>query len=195
MTEPLKQSSQIRTNARSQSICNIPVPAVTFSALWKSYPGSPPYIDPKTGDPPKGYEDQCAMKTSVAIHGAGIEMKSFNGATVNVNGKKLAIRAEELGSWLAQQPFCGLPRKPENVTGKDWQKTIPKRTGIVFFKDYWLRKGEKAPSGDHIDLWDGSSLSPGWGSFYRFTLGFRSSWIFDLSDLGESREILFWEIK
>lgn len=195
MTTSLKQNAQIQTNPKDGSVCNVPVPAIKFADLLANYPSGHPYVDPRTGDPPKGFENQCAIKVSVAIHGAGIEMRSFKGATVNVNGKKLAIRAEELANWLAQQPFCGLPRKPENVTGEDWQKKIKARTGIISFKDYWLRKGEKSPSGDHIDLWNGSSLSPGWESFYRFTLGFNSFRFFDLFDLGEAREILFWEVK
>lgn len=195
MTTSLKQSTQIQTNQQEGSVCTIVIPAVKFVDLWKNYPSGHPYTDPNTGDPPKGFEDQCAIKVSLSIHGAGVEMKSFTGATVNVEGKKLAIRAEEFRNWLVQKPFCGLPIKPENVTGKDWQKKIDGRTGIIFFKDYWFRKGQKMPSGDHVDLWNKSSLTPGWASFYRFTLGFDSSWLFDLSDFGGAKEILFWEIK
>jgi hypothetical protein len=63
------------------------------------YPSSKPYVD-KSGDPPKGFENQCAIKVSVALHAAGVDMKSFRGAAVTVDGKRLAIRAEELAAWL-----------------------------------------------------------------------------------------------
>ena len=61
---------------------------------------------------------------SKAIHGAGIEMKSFNGASVKVDNLKAAVGATQLADWLKLQPFCGLPKEPENVTGKDWQDKI-----------------------------------------------------------------------
>ncbi|MDQ0037632.1 hypothetical protein J2W30_005409 [Variovorax boronicumulans] len=195
MNSALKQEFDVQTNLVDGSICNVQVSAIKFADLWVSYPDNAPYVDPKTGEPPKGYEDQCAIKVSAAIIGAGGKMKSFKGATVNVGGEKLAIRAQELSGWLALQPFCGLPKKPENVTGKNWQDKIRGRTGIIVFKDYWLRKGEKTATGDHVDLWNQSKLTPGWASTYRFTLGFSSSWLFDLSDFANSREILFWEIK
>jgi hypothetical protein len=195
MTTPLKQSAHIKTNSRDGSVCNVLAPAMKFADLWASYPSGYPYVDSKTGDPPEGFDNQCAIKASFAIHGAGVEMKSFRGAAVDVSGRKLAIRAEELSHWLGQQPFCGLPRNPENVTGENWQKSISGRTGIIFFRDYWLRDGEKSASGDHIDLWNGSSLTSGLESFIRFTIGISSFRPFHLFDLGESKEILFWEIK
>lgn len=74
--------------------------------------------------PPKGFENQCAIKVSVALHAAGVDMKSFRGATVTVDGKRLAIRAEELAAWLKTQHLIGLPLKPENVTGKEWQEKV-----------------------------------------------------------------------
>lgn len=169
---------------------------IIFADLWSSYPSEYPYIDPQTGNPPRGYENQCAIKVSTAIYGAGATMKSFKGATVSVKGNKLSVRAEELAGWLKLQPFCGLPRIPQNITGADWQTKIKGKTGIVFFKDYWTRSSnEKIPSGDHIDLWNESKLTPGLASFWRFTLGISSFRLIDLSDLGKSTEILFWEIK
>ena len=143
------------------------------------------------------YDNQCAIKVSVAIHGAGVEMKSFRGAATAVNGKKTAIRAAELAEWLKKQPFCGLPMKPVNIVGNDWQNKIKGKTGIVFFSNYWKREGQKHLDGDHIDLWNGSRLTSSglrgaMTSFARFTLRLNTLWY---SDLGASSEILFWEIK
>lgn len=202
MGKALAQQARVRTNTTKDSVCSIKVDAVTFVKLWESYPSGHPYVDPKTGQPPPGFDNQCAIKVSVAIHGAGIEMKSFRGADIKMNGLKTAIVAEQLAAWLKLQPFCGLPTAPENVTGKDWQDKIRGRTGIVFFANYWKRAGETTrPTGDHIDLWNKTRLTSNAPNFVR-RLGISSiQWLsgplaeFNFSDLGNSTEILFWEVK
>ena len=103
-----------------------------------------------------------------------------------------------MGQWLKLQPFAGLP-KAEDITGPEWQTKIKGRTGIVQFSRYWTRDGESedSASGGHIDLWNGSTLTAsGFGghitSFFRFSVGISSWWY---SDLGQSKQILFWEVK
>jgi hypothetical protein len=201
----LTQQARVRTNTTRDSVCSVQVEAVAFAKLWESYPGGHPYVDPKTGKPPPGYSNQCAIKVSIAIHGVGIQMKSFRGAAVKVNGLPCASLAAELAGWLKLQPFCGLPKSPEAVTGPDWQDNIRGKTGIIYFANYWARDaGEKSsdkPTGDHIDLWNGSRLTATGMSFFSTlgrrlglnSLGAGTSWGY--SDLGKSTEILFWEIK
>ena len=135
MTKTLVQQARVRTNTIKDSVCKIDVPVVAFSQLWESYPSGHPYVNQKTGKPPEGYDNQCAIKVSVAIHGAGVEMKSFKGDYIMLNGRKAASSATQLASWLKLQPFCGLPKQPENVTGKDWQDKIKNRTGIIYFEN------------------------------------------------------------
>lgn len=205
MSKALKQKAKVRTNTVKESVCSVDVEPVKFARLWEAYPGGHPYVDPKTGKPPPGYENQCAIKVSIAIHGVGVEMKSFRGAAVQMNGRTTAVGAAQLAAWLKLQPFCGLPMSPEKATGADWQDKIRGKTGIVYFADYWARNaGEKTadrPTGDHIDLWNGSRLTATGMSFIS-TLGRRiglnsvgagTSWGY--SDLGRSSEILFWDIK
>lgn len=205
MGRALAQQARIRTNTTKDSVCSVQVEPVSFAKLWDSYPSGYPYVDPKTGKPPPGYANQCAIKVSVALHGAGIEMKSFRGAAVRVNGLPAASLAAQLASWLKLQPFCGVPQWPEKVTGADWQEKIRSKTGIVYFADYWIRNAsEKAtgrPTGDHVDLWNGSRLTATGASFLSTlgrrigldSLGAGTSWGY--SDLGNSTEILFWAIK
>jgi hypothetical protein len=206
MSKTIKQQATIRTNDIKGSVCRIEVEAVKFATLWAGYPSSPPYVDPTTGKPPPGYSNQCAIKVSVAIHNAGIEMKSFRAKDkILVNGKNTAALAESLAEWLKQMPFCGLPQRPESVAGKDWETKIKGRTGIVFFANYWKRTPEaKTATGDHIDLWNGSRLTAsglvGTATTVARYLGLRSfhpPGLEDLgySDLANSSEILFWEIK
>jgi hypothetical protein len=170
--------------------------AVTFVKMWAGYPGSHPYVDPKTGEDPPGFDNQCAIKLSVALHATGVDLASFKGASVHVPTGKAAIRAEELAAWLKVQHFDGM-LGPADITGADWQAKIKDKRGIVAFKDYWARPGEKTPTGDHIDLWNGKSLtSSGLAglavSFARFTLGMNSGPGF--SDLGKATKITFWEV-
>lgn len=171
-------------------------PAVSFSKLWDGYPSAKPYVDPKTGDPPQGYENQCAIKVSVAFHAAGVDLASFRGAHVSIKGKRAAVRAQEMAAWLKSERIPGV-HAASDVTGEKWQDKIKGKTGIVYFADYWLRKGEKSPTGDHIDLWNGSRLTASGlegtlVTVLRFGLGVDSGPGF--SDLGKSRTILFWEV-
>jgi hypothetical protein len=202
MAKVLKQQAQVRTNTTKDSVCRVGVEAVTFARLWASYPGGHPYVDSKTGKPPPGFSNQCAIKVSMAIHGAGVEMKSFRGSAIKMNGFTTAYVAEQLAGWLKLQPFCGLPKEPEDVTGKYWEVAIKGRTGIIFFANYWKRDGETTtPTGDHIDLWNGSRLTANAPNLVR-RLGITSiQWLsgplstYNFSDLGNSTKILFWEVK
>ncbi|CAM2182247.1 Type VI secretion system amidase effector protein Tae4 [Paraburkholderia sacchari] len=192
----------VQTNNTPGSIKEVPLKAVKFAELWANYPSGNPYDNP-------AYENQCAIRMSVTLHRVGIGMKSFsqklirpmNGDKIGrilLDGKPTATRADEMGQWLKLQPFAGLS-KAEDVTGPDWEAKVKGRTGIIQFSRYWSRDGESAAnaSGGHIDLWNGRELtSPSIGgainTFMRFTLGISSAWY---SDLGKSRQILFWEIK
>jgi hypothetical protein len=202
MTKTLVQQARVRTNTVKDSICKINVPVVTFSELWEAYPSGHPYVDPKTGNPPPGYENQCAIKVSVAIHGAGVAMKSFRGANVTLNGRTAASLAVQLADWLKLQPFCGLPKEPEDITGKDWESKIKGRTGIIYFENYWRRPDDKKqPTGDHIDLWNKSGLTSNPANVVR-RFGLTSvQWLpgplsrYNFSDLRNSTKILFWEVE
>jgi hypothetical protein len=169
--------------------------------MWNSYPGG----DPSQARNTKGdllYDNQCAIRVSLALHGAGVDMRGFTGAFTVIDQKRAALRAAELAAWLNKVPFCGLPMNPANVTGADWKKKIEGRTGIAYFADYWARDGaaQSNPTGDHIDLWNKSTLTPSVESFLRFRLGVSSVPRFYrqgnfFSNLGQSKTILFWEVR
>jgi hypothetical protein len=214
MTKTHVQQAKVRTNTVKNSVCKIDVPAVKFADLWNNYVGGAPY-KPAQGD--KGdYSNQCALRMSATFHKMGIKMLSFSQKTVKpmpgtqvlgrviMDGLPSAVRAYELGEWLKLQPFCGLPQQPENITGKDWEAKVKGRTGIIMFHAYWTRAGEStaSASGGHIDLWNGSRLtiSGFWDGFA--TIGrrvgmpeFLPGTSIGFSDLGNSRMILFWEVK
>ncbi|WP_293936559.1 type VI secretion system amidase effector protein Tae4 [Iodobacter sp.] len=209
MSQKLVQQAKVKTNLTKGSICSIDVQAVTFKSLWDNYVTGSPYDDPS-----KTHSNQCAIRMSATLHKVGVEMKSFSQKTVKpeagkesigrilLNGKATSTRADEMASWLKQQPFCGLPKEPENITGKDWESKVKDRTGIIFFGGYWTREGEEGAgaSGGHIDLWNGSRLTNNGTlgtveTFMRFRLGIHRPWPRVYSDLRASKTILFFEIK
>ncbi|EEO2384105.1 T6SS effector amidase Tae4 family protein [Salmonella enterica] len=106
-----------------------------------------------------------------------------------------AVRAQELSDYLKQRPFAGCPA-PISLTGSNYEETVQGKKGIIFFQDYWLRDGEKIPTGDHIDLWNENSLaSIGWfNTWIRRTFPSASETLFSMSDLRNSRQVLFWEL-
>lgn len=141
-------------------------------------------------------------KSLDSLKGTGVSLKTFTGACCwQYPEMKHILRAEELANWLKKCYLANWPN-PVDITGKDWQTKIKNKTGVIFFKDYWLRKGEKFPTGDHIDLWDKDELtSGGIAGILRFWLGIDKldvSWLHEewvYSNLGDSKQILFWEIK
>lgn len=209
---PHTKPSTVRSNDTPQSQKSIPVPAITFKELWDNFPSGNPYDN-------REYTNQCAIRLSVTLHRVGIDMKSFNSKTVKpmlgaktigrilLDGKSTATRADELGAWLQLQPFAGLP-KAENITGPDWESKVKGRTGIIQFSRYWTRGSESADnaSGGHIDLWNGSRLTVSsfwdgfatWGRYFGARSIRQGATILpdaSYSDLGGSKQILFWEIK
>jgi Type VI secretion system (T6SS), amidase effector protein 4 len=211
MSKPLVQQAKVKTNTVKDSVCKIDVPVVKFSDLWNNYvTGSPYKPGPNEGD----YGNQCALRMSATFHKVGIQMKSFSQKIVKpmpgakvlgrviMNGLPAASRAYELGEWLKLQPFCGLPKQPETITGKDWESKVRGRTGIIMFHAYWARDTDSSgqASGGHIDLWNGNRLTNNGiigtlETFARFTLGIHRPWPHVYSDLRDSKKIMFFEIK
>ena len=215
MTKALVQNASVRTNTIKDSVCKIDVPAVKFADLWENYVTGAPY---QPGPNDNGdYSNQCALRMSATFHKVGIKMLSFSQKSVKpmpgaqilgrvmMDGLAAAIRAYELGEWLKLQPFCGLPKQPENITGNDWESKIEGRTGIIMFHAYWSRRGE-APanaSGGHIDLWNGRRMTisgaEGLIAVVGRRIGISSAHIpgtsIGYSDLSNAKLILFWEVK
>ena len=185
-----------------------------FADMWRGFPQGHPSDERWEKDiveqgitlAHKGelkYPDQCAIKLCVALHAGGVDMQAYPGAATIIGGKRTGLRAAEVAAWLNTQAFCGLPLALR-VTGADWQTRIAGQTGIIYFANYWRRSGESKPTGDHIDLWNQSTLSPSLESFFRFRLGIdripnpfellrgqQGNWY---SNLDEATEIMFWQI-
>lgn len=180
---------------------------LTFEDLWRNYPNDPPCVG-DGGSPPPGWDNQCAVRLGVALERSGVSFKTFKGGRcpTGPRGGGMVASAQSLATWLRARPFVGCPAV-QIVHAPTWKIAVTGRTGIVFFQDYWRRRGEGSGngSGDHIDLWNRDSLTPSWASFMRFTLGIdrlpnlnpftRSDDNQNVySDLGRSSSVLFWPI-
>lgn len=101
------------------------------------------------------------------------------------------LLAEEMANWLKSSHFSWLG-KLEKINSKTFQEDLDGRTGIIFFKDYWQRKNQsfEQRSGDHIDLWNKDEITSS-SMFTRSVLEFFGR----VSDLNDSKEVWFWEVK
>jgi len=78
------------------------------------------------------------------------------------------------------------------IPGAGFNKRINGKKGIIFLKDYWARSGQTTnPTGDHIDLWNGSRLTA-LTSYFRVRWGI--TWDGEWSDYHRSKEVWFWEV-
>ncbi|WP_082486040.1 MULTISPECIES: type VI secretion system amidase effector protein Tae4 [unclassified Acidovorax] len=167
-----------------------PLTPVSFDALWGHYPSKDPCVNPTTRT--KAYDNQCAIRVGMALERSGVHFVTFKGPRCQFGPRAngMVLRAQELANWLKTRPFPGCP-EPLQFSGKGFQKNLAARKGIVFFQDYWLRAGERQPTGDHIDLWNMDRLTPSWQTFARFTIGIaRIPSVY--SDLENSRSVVFW---
>jgi len=162
----------------------------TFESLWKNYPDDDP-CDAKDKKGEKLFSNQCAIRLSYAMKKSGVSFHSFP------KGRKCWIHpaddhilsAVELADWIQKSKIPDI-LIVENITGDKWREKILSRTGIICFEDYYLRSD--GSGGDHIDLWNGNSLT-GFGSYLRtaFNIVIPGLW----SDLGKSKKIRFFPIK
>lgn len=116
----------------------------------------------------------------------------------------MVANATTLAEWLRAKPRFKNIQPMRTFPPSAWQSFANDRQGIIFFKDYWRRRGQYTGNGtgDHIDLWNRDTLTSGFVSFLRFTLGIASIpnpfGAADepnfYSDLGASAKICFWGV-
>jgi len=168
--------------------------AVKFETLWANYPKSDPCVNAKTGKPPTGYSNQCAMRVGSALAKSGVSFETFKGNRCPNSEKRtgLVAGAQDLANWLGPSRFEGCP-KGEEYTGKTVFDKISGRTGIIFLANYWQRPGETGDTrtGDHIDLWNGSRMTS-FSSWFRVHLGV--AWDGVWSDFERASKVVFWHI-
>ena len=155
--------------------------AFTFQSLWDNHPSisdGEEYPCRKADGTPK-YANQCSIKMGIALKKGGVDMTRFKLSTCSPTHPASECHftwSESLAQhirWSERKQFGNVEIK-KNVKAEDYAT----RTGLVFFKDFWYRRGEKKyPTGDHIDLWDKNKMCSGNPSYFE-----------------ESKEVWFWDI-
>jgi len=140
----------------------------TFNALWIKHPGSQSFPCNK-----KKYENQCAIRMSVAIQGAGISMADYKENKCDEKGHIVHARgAQALANWIeTKSGEFGVVKKYSN---DKWREIKNAQKGIVLIVDFW----GNPQTGDHIDLWDGASMKGGSPEYF-----------------DKAKKIWFWEIQ
>lgn len=80
------------------------IAAVPFSRIWDSYPSDPPCVD-KSGKPPLGWDNQCAVRLGVALASSGVSFASFPAGgrcPVGPASGPMIGSAQKLADWLIQ---------------------------------------------------------------------------------------------
>jgi hypothetical protein len=113
-----------------------------FTKLWNSYP---PVKSPCDGP----WGNQCAIRMSLALNGEGAIKITKQTYSEPKCAHGHARGAESLANHLSAK----LGRPKIYTDGATAKRAIAGDSGIIFFKDCFIRPGESVQLGDHIDLW------------------------------------------
>ena len=166
-----------------------------FDTLWNNFPDKEnikKQCTNKQKDSNKPFSDYCAIMLSESFIRSGVDLSLIKAKRCwSHSGKKHILLAEEFARGLKTRPPVGLSTMIKVQPGS-FQSTLKGKTGVIFFKDYWRRGSESFAnrSGDHIDLWNKDEIT-GSGMFMRAVYEFFGV----VSDLNNSKEIWFWELK
>jgi Type VI secretion system (T6SS), amidase effector protein 4 len=162
----------------------------SFQTILSHYP-SADLCDAKDAKGKTLFQNQCAIRLSYALKSSGVSFDSFpkqRKCWVHPTDQHV-LSARELADWIQRQG-ASIIQSAEDITGERWRDKVVDRTGILCFEGYYAP--EHGSAGDHIDLWNGSSLT-GLGSWMRtrFSIVVPGYW----SDFRKSRRIRFLSIK
>ena len=141
------------------------------------------------------YRDQSAIRLGCAMRRAGYTIADLGTITtcgVHPAAGMHVVHAHDLANAIRRAELPGFG-KLETISGEDAAKFYPKlfgRTGVIYIQDYWMREtdSDSAPTGDHIDVWNGYRSSAMWLMEW-------FSWAGYYSNYAKAREIWFWEVK
>jgi hypothetical protein len=178
-------------NTADQSPCRLPRPVeIGGRTLPSGYPA---------------YANQCAIRLGVALRRAGVTIEQMGGLATcdhHPRSEMHVLNAEQTAHAIARLRFDNLGPM-ERLSGPDTAAFYSKlfgRRGLIYFADYWSRtnpvtgpdgsvshRREAAPTGDHVDVWNGYRTTANWLMEWFSWLGYYHTYV-------KSREIWFWEI-
>jgi hypothetical protein len=211
---PSPSATQVTTNTALNSCVAAAVDVrscLRFDDMWKAHPLNWSVPEPAPFKKDDGvtrlYEDQCAIKISIALQDGGLAMGTFKGATAKRPVRQLgrtvrgALRAEEVAKWLT----LAIGKPESSLGGSAVIERLKGKRGVVFFKDFWQREVPGTPptseafgnrSGDHIDLWDGTRIPNAPPvDFSRAATTAPNPVDWWSRYFGNAKEVWFWELK
>ena len=161
-----------------------------FQTLRSNYPWDDP-CDAKNEKGELLFKNQCAIKLSYAMSKTGTKFVGYpSGRKCWVHkSQNHILAAKELADWIDRGAVPQI-QKSKDITGESWRNKVLGKKGIICFEDYYA--ASDSSGGDHIDLWDGDSLTS-LGSWLRirFNIVVPGYW----SDFRKSKRIRFFEVK
>lgn len=120
----------------------------SFKGLWDNHPY------PASPCDTTAFPNQCAIRMTVALHGAGINTRLLSGVRCwhGHTSPSHILRAQQFANALDRNPTL-LGTNVKTIKKKGNMNSnidvFKDKKGVVFIQDGW-------GSTDHIDLWDGT---------------------------------------
>lgn len=152
-----------------------------FDRLWAAHPAlqTPAVIAPCSTKGVSNHDNQCVIRLGVAMRACGISLASYRGVCCwSGHGRDHPLRVEQMKLWLNSEsatfvPYAHIAKRDKKTGAQNSWHAYSGRRGIVAWINFWGRGNQ----GDHIDLWDGSSVAHGALDYFE-----------------RSQEIWFWEL-
>ncbi len=154
-------------------------------SLWEKIYAN--YPKPYENKPCKeNYFNQCAIRMSIALMGAGIKLDGVKNKS-NPGGKVKCSHGHVLGAYnlkeyIVDEKLFGKAIDYNGMSNKNVLKDVLNKTGILFFESFIEEDDNgiqnRSSSNRHIEVWNGQYL------ISRFD-----------EQMFDSKKILFWEIK
>lgn len=151
-----------------------------FNQFWRNHPAlqSPAVIEPCSTNGTSNHANQCVIRLGISMTQSGISLASYRGVCCwSRHGRTHPLRVEQMKLWLNSNDAYFVPyakvSKRDKRGHQNSHHAYSGRRGIVACLNFWGAGNQ----GDHIDLWDGSTMAHGGLDYFE-----------------RSQEIWFWEM-
>ena len=151
-----------------------------FDRFWSNHPSlqTPPENQPCQTKGVSNHDNQCVIRLGIAMTASGISLASYRGVCCwSGHGRTHPLRVEQMKLWLNSEdayfvPYADISKRTKQGH-QNTSHSYADRRGIAACINFWGRGNQ----GDHIDLWDGSTMAHGGLDYFE-----------------RSQEIWFWQM-